>query len=512
MPVISDHQSDHSTSPQSPLLYTLPPTPTPISNPIFLEKPDKPVATIIAVNPVEVLFGYRAQNPDAVTQMKSYLENGYEFLKRNTFRKSYKFSRSVEKSSSTARILKLLDDLLLNIQAALEDDIAKEIIALAPLPKVIIQISLALRNLRAEVRDALILNGLPVPELPIWGATNALDEWWSANDFGIILVWYRHEVELFLSSLASHTPKNNPPEPSTIHETSSDAISSSTTAPDLPPIQESITMGLAEQKRTQRCPRKSFPAPETLSKAPRLLELLSNPRDVQKTSSSDNDDSSDNSPAHVTFHSTATKLPKSLSARSSMSPDNSTPSGYHFYMRIKPESVPEWDGNADTLARWLSKINQLAGKSENIHKELEKVIPCRFTGSAESWYYSISERDRRKLEKSWDTLKEGISAYWMNHDWLSKQKLRASRATFREPGHSQESPSEFVIHKKDLVSLVYDYSDTELIKFITESVPGNWHAIVHTLSMKTFREFQNSVKYYEDTLARTSRPNSNGFQ
>jgi hypothetical protein len=181
-------------------------------------------------------------------------------------------------------------------------------------------------------------------------------------------------------------------------------------------------------------------------------------------------------------------------------------------MRIKPESVPEWDGNADTLARWLSKINQLAGKSENIHKELGKVIPHRSTGSAESWYYSISERDRRKLEKSWDTLKEGISAYWMNHDWLSKQKLRASRATFKEPGHSPKSPSEFVICKKNLVSLVYDYSDTGLIKFIMESVPGNWHAIVHTLSMKTFREFQNSVKYYENTLARMSRLNSNGFQ
>jgi hypothetical protein len=113
---------------------------------MVLEKPDKPVATIIAVNPVEVLFSYGARNPDAVTQINSYLEIGYELLKRNTLRKSYKFSRSIEKSSSTARILKLLDDLHLNIQAALEDDNAKEIIALAPLPKVIIQISLCLEK------------------------------------------------------------------------------------------------------------------------------------------------------------------------------------------------------------------------------------------------------------------------------------------------------------------------------------------------------------------------------
>jgi len=37
--------------------------------------------------------------------------------------------------------------------------------------------------------------------------------------------------------------------------------------------------------------------------------------------------------------------------------------------------VPQWDGNADTLARWLNKINRLADGSTNVHQELGKIIP-----------------------------------------------------------------------------------------------------------------------------------------
>ena len=518
MPTTTSQLDDRSTSPQGPLAYTLTPTPSSISFPIFWEKPDQPIATIGSVAPVEVLFGYKARNPDAVAQIKSYLEIGYEFLKRNTLKKSYKFSRSVERSTSAARILKLLDDLFLNIQAVLNGDDSDEFIALAPLPRIIIQISLALRSLRAEVRDALIVNGLPVPELPIWGATNCLDEWWSAQDFGILSVCYRHEVELFLSNLALHIPKNNSSEASVVTETSSSHTQSLTTAPTPPPVEESITMGLAKQKQAHRRPHASLPAPATLSKAPRFKELLSTTRGVNKPLHSsmyapEEDDSSsdDASSPHVTFHSNATKPSKSFSTKSSISSDHYKPSGYHFDMKIKQDSVPEWDGNADTLARWIIKVRALAQKSESIHQELGKVIPRRFTGAAEAWYYSIPERDRCEMEESWDTMRAGISDYWMNNDWMSKQKLKATRAKFQEAGYSHELPSEFVIRKRELVSLLWDYSDTELIQLVMESVPSTWHSILHTGFMKTFTQFQNAVKYYEETLLKMGGSNFNEY-
>jgi hypothetical protein len=32
---------------------------------------------------------------------------------------------------------------------------------------------------------------------------------------------------------------------------------------------------------------------------------------------------------------------------------------YHFDLKLKPESVPQWNGNPDVLARWISKVNCL---------------------------------------------------------------------------------------------------------------------------------------------------------
>src|SRR5882762_3430389 len=77
---------------------------------------------------------------------------------------------------------------------------------------------------------------------------------------------------------------------------------------------------------------------------------------------------------------------------------------YHFNLKLKPETVPQWDGNANTLARWLNKINCLADGSVNVHRELGKIVPQRFTSLAETWYYSIPDYECIKGEVNWSCL------------------------------------------------------------------------------------------------------------
>ena len=83
----------------------------------------------------------------------------------------------------------------------------------------------------------------------------------------------------------------------------------------------------------------------------------------------------------------------------------------------------------------MSKINHLANNLPEIKEELGKIVPRRFTQFAETWYYSIPDAERERIEENWTTLKKAISEYWMNHYWLEKQKLRTNRARFREVGH-----------------------------------------------------------------------------
>jgi len=71
------------------------------------------------------------------------------------------------------------------------------------------------------------------------------------------------------------------------------------------------------------------------------------------------------------------------------------------YMKLKPEMVPTWDRNKNTLTRWIEKVGQLANTSSDIFKELGKVVPRRFTNSAEMWYYSIPLENRQPMEQDW---------------------------------------------------------------------------------------------------------------
>ena len=91
-------------------------------------------------------------------------------------------------------------------------------------------------------------------------------------------------------------------------------------------------------------------------------------------------------------------------------------------MKLKLETVPTWDGNKNMLARWIEKVGQLEATSPDMFKELGKIVPRRFTDSAEVWYYSISPKDRQPMEQDWGTLKSDITDYWINHSWFEEQK------------------------------------------------------------------------------------------
>lgn len=109
-------------------------------------------------------------------------------------------------------------------------------------------------------------------------------------------------------------------------------------------------------------------------------------------------------------------------------------------MRLKPDHIPLWDGNSNTLACWVSKLDRIARSSVDVHQELGKIVPRCLKDSAEAWYYSIAEIKCDYYETGWTSMKEAITAYWMNYHWLQKQKIRATHTCYREPGHTREMP------------------------------------------------------------------------
>lgn len=177
-----------------------------------------------------------------------------------------------------------------------------------------------------------------------------------------------------------------------------------------------------------------------------------------------------------------------------------------FDLKLKMDVVPTWDGNTDSLTRWLMKVNSLAKRSTVIFSQLGIVAPQRFRGNAENWFYSLPEDTRDRIQSDWSTLKEAIRGHYMNRHWLDRQKAKANKARYREGGYSKETPSEYYIRKLELLEFVYDYSDAELITEIMSGAPVIWNTILNPHQFVKVTDLQDTIKYYEETLAQLSDP------
>ena len=455
------------------------------------------------------------------------IELGFNYLCRLKLKQSVELSRTMLRKPRIFEAVLELETLFEEFRI-LHD--FSEVKAATIKPDILFSLTKKLTCLREEASDYLLYQGKAIPKPPKWGKNNDPEEWYNINDFEILCACYRHEVEVFLKTvegyfrkasrkeeeeLGLHTPIEYsskfsfdhpaPKKSKPVHfeeELSILPISSIASGGQIASIIEG-------SKQTTRIP---WGNNKDNSENP----FISDTRDkyikpslkIQTPPAEPPSDSSDSEPEE-----NKPPIPPRSNHRPLPPTHDKAPArkSYHFDLRLKPETVPQWDGNSDTLARWILKINRLADKSEDVFEELGKVVPQRLIGKAETWYFSISEVNRTRFEENWGNLKKGIADYWMNHHWLEDQKMRANKARYREAGHDQESPSDYIIRKLELLKLVYSYTETETIKAIMSEVPDTWTSIINPQYTKTLLDFQNSVKYHEESLEKLGYPPKNRY-
>ena len=172
----------------------------------------------------------------------------------------------------------------------------------------------------------------------------------------------------------------------------------------------------------------------------------------------------------------------------------------HFDTKLKPEIVPIWNGDENTLGRWILQINEIAQRSASVFKGLGDIVPTRFRDSASSWWYSLQDTHRAAVSQNWDTLKNEIRTFWMNPAWADRMQRKALQAKYRESGHSKETPSEYYIRKVELLSLVYNLAPSQIMVEVLDKAPLLWGTVLTPAKYATLAEFQTGIKYHEELL------------
>ncbi|TDL15376.1 hypothetical protein BD410DRAFT_808956 [Rickenella mellea] len=228
-----------------------------------------------------------------------------------------------------------------------------------------------------------------------------------------------HATPLSRSSRYQELTERRYPSNSVVDRTdSSDSNRQPPSAPPPPPRPPNLSNGGADQRNDNRGPPSRGSSSVTRSSAG------GNPGDPDDSDSSDGDDDRRNRPPPRNHPIGPPNLPgaPSRQPRSSRAED---PGEYYFEMKLKPESVPQWNGNPETLGSWIIKLQTLAHRNESCFKALGRIVPERLTKDAERWYWSQSYNVRERAEKDWYSIRDHIMSYFMNSHWLSKQKAKA---------------------------------------------------------------------------------------
>ncbi|KAK7059402.1 hypothetical protein R3P38DRAFT_3522434 [Favolaschia claudopus] len=429
----------------------------------------------------------------------------------------------------------------------------------------------ALETMRRECENSFVLEGETPPPLPQWGDQDDINDVFRPNDFEILGVCFRVEVENFLMlahkyyDFQSHQPRDRDPD---ITEAASRIYSSqgNVTAKPEPPTTPTLPENRRESQQFNpygvprmastppqlRVPRHwksaydesttypltqdtSFrnPLPTGLPRGNQRISELFEPMEglfqsdrsyIPTMEPEEADQMRRMHPQGTSGNSREARQPSIL--WSTGDPDDDDPDGGngpglpnappmpppqpprnnttpgvtisganlygpggsrepHFEFKLKTENVPAWDGNVDTIVRWILKVNDIARESSTVWRQLGRIAPRRLQGEAETWYWSLPKAYRNTIEANWDTLRNAFMTYFMNRNWLDRQRSRANQASYREAGHAREKPTQYFI---------------QIILHVMDGAPTLWNTILTTQLYQDVVEFQAAIRFHEEAL------------
>ncbi|THU98101.1 hypothetical protein K435DRAFT_596588, partial [Dendrothele bispora CBS 962.96] len=144
--------------------------------------------------------------------------------------------------------------------------------------------------------------------------------------------------------------------------------------------------------------------------------------------------------------------------------------------------IPSWDGEGETLIDYIITMNEIAEKSEQLSQGLAVWAPSKWSAKAKDWWEALSPASRQFLRQDWNKLLLGIRDFFMNTEWKAHRKMEFEDMTFRQKGHSLESPVQYIQRRKRYAIILYNASENEgstLITIILYNIPSSWKATLN---------------------------------
>ncbi|THU89065.1 hypothetical protein K435DRAFT_619841, partial [Dendrothele bispora CBS 962.96] len=171
--------------------------------------------------------------------------------------------------------------------------------------------------------------------------------------------------------------------------------------------------------------------------------------------------------------------------------------------KINLSLIPSWDGKGDTLIDYLVTMNELAEKGPRLSQDLATWASEGWSSDVKNWWLSHSPETRGYLRTNWSMLLEGICDYFMNQNWMAARRKEFTDMTFRNQGHSLETPVQFVQRRKRIAIVIYPEdadNHTMMIDYILRNIPESWKPTLNSNLCQSTEALIAQAKAFKDTL------------
>jgi hypothetical protein len=106
--------------------------------------------------------------------------------------------------------------------------------------------------------------------------------------------------------------------------------------------------------------------------------------------------------------------------------------------------VPTWNGHGKMVIEYLSSVAELVRLSPQMVVNLGAMAPLKFTDRAQKWWQTQTLEFCNSVSQSWILLYKAIQVHFLNEIWVQKRTAEWEEMRFRQKGHENEWPLDFV--------------------------------------------------------------------
>ncbi|KAF9564717.1 hypothetical protein CPC08DRAFT_600071, partial [Agrocybe pediades] len=170
--------------------------------------------------------------------------------------------------------------------------------------------------------------------------------------------------------------------------------------------------------------------------------------------------------------------------------------------KINLSNLPQWNGKSDSLIAYLSEMSGFSKLGTKMRRGIGQLATVKWSGPARQWWDTLPSPEQLYLSQSSDYLLRGIHEHFMNENWVRERTKEFEEMKFRQKGHDNESPLEFVQRRIRHHQFLFsdDADGPPAVSRILRTQPTEWAHTLNVYSCPTLFQLQNVASQMQHSL------------